>query len=466
MMSGVLAERYASDQMRELWSRTYKISAERALWISVLKAQSKCGLEISESLIADYVKVKDVIDIASIDKREMATKHDVKARIDEFNSLAGHQRIHIGMTSRDLTENIELYQIHSSLALVEMKTLALLKHLNEFISRYSDLALVARTHNVPAQLTTLGRRFATWGEELTFALTHLCQLSTRLPLKGIKGPIGTSQDLQDLFGDGYLEIEQGIAKDLGFENLLEVPSQIYPRSIDIEVISSLLQIAAAPSNIAINVRIMSGYGLVSEGFGEDQVGSSAMPHKVNARLSERVNGLTAILKGHLIMVQELAGNQWNEGDVSCSVVRRVALPDAFCAIDAILDTSMRILEDLVVDRDSISQEVKKYLPFLLTTKVLAIAVKKGLGREDAHARIRAHSIAASQNLKKNQVNNLLELIARDKSFGMDLVELESLAKPKELITGAIQQTQAFLNRSQNLVNSNPDAISYRPKESK
>ena len=346
-----------------------------------------------------------------------------------------------------------------------MKYLALLRHLNEFISKYSELALVARTHNVPAQLTTLGRRFATWGEELTFALTHLQQLSTRLPLKGIKGPIGTSQDLQDLFGDGYLEIEQGIAKELGFDNLLEAPSQIYPRSIDFEVVSSLLQIAAAPSNIAINIRIMSGYGLLSEGFGRDQVGSSAMPHKINARLSERVNGLTAILKGHLVMVQELLGNQWYEGDVSCSVVRRVALPDAFYAIDAILDTTMRILTDLTVDTDSVDSEVKKYLPFLLTTKILALAVKKGLGREDAHSLIKAHSIAASQNLKSKQVNNLLALVAEDKRLGMSLIELESLAKPGELVTGAIRQTYTFLKTSQKLVNSNPDAIAHRPKES-
>ena len=174
---------------------------------------------------------------------------------------------------------------------------------------------------------------------------------------------------------------------------------------------------------------MSGYGLLSEGFGRDQVGSSAMPHKINARLSERVNGLTAILKGHLVMVQELLGNQWNEGDVSCSVVRRVALPDAFYAIDAILDTTMRILADLAVDTVSIDNEVKRYLPFLLTTKILALAVKKGLGREDAHSLIKAHSITASQNLKSKQVNNLLALVAEDKRLGMSLIELESLAKP-------------------------------------
>jgi adenylosuccinate lyase len=165
------------------------------------------------------------------------------------------------------------------------------------------------------------------------------------------------------------------------------------------------------------------------------------------------------------MVQELLGNQWNEGDVSCSVVRRVALPDALYAIDAILDTTMRILADLAVDTDSIDNEVKKYLPFLLTTKILALAVKKGLGREDAHELIKAHSIAASQNLKSKQENNLLSLVAEDKRLGMSLIELESLAKPDELITGAIRQIQTFLKSSQKLVNSNPDAIAYRPKES-
>ena len=210
---------------------------------------------------------------------------------------------------------------------------------------------------------------------------------------------------------------------------------------------------------------MAGAELVTEGFKQGQVGSSAMPHKMNTRSCERINGLAVILRGYSSMVSELAGDQWNEGDVSCSVVRRVALPDAFHAIDAILDTTMRILADLAVDAESIDNEVKKHLPFLLTTKILALAVKKGLGREDAHSLIKAHSITASQNLKSMQENNLLTLVAEDKRLGMSLIELESLAKPEELVTGAIRQTQTFLKASQKLVNSNADAIAYRPKES-
>ena len=268
-MSGVLADRYASQEMRDIWSREFKIKAERRLWISVLETQSSLGLDVLPSVIEDYRKNEDVVDLASIDSREKITKHDVKARIDEFNELAGHQKIHIGMTSRDLTENIELFQVSSSLKVVKVKAAALLKVLADFAQEYLELPLVARTHNVPAQLTTVGRRASTWMEELLFAFDHLQSLSNRLPLKGIKGPIGTSQDLLDLFGDSGAKIEDSVATALGFNEVLAAPSQIYPRSIDYEIVTALVQLAASPANVATNIRIMSGFGLVTEGFGKD-----------------------------------------------------------------------------------------------------------------------------------------------------------------------------------------------------
>jgi adenylosuccinate lyase len=347
-MSDVLADRYASKEMREIWSREFKIKAERRLWITVLETQASLGFDVSPKVIEDYKKKIGDINLASIDAREKVTKHDVKARIDEFNALTGHQKIHMGMTSRDLTENIELFQLSASLELTQLKAAALLKHLAEFAREYLEVPIVARTHNVPAQLTTLGRRAATWMEELIYSFSHLEDILRRLPLRGIKGPIGTAQDLVDLFGDSNQIVEDSVATELGFNQLLIAPSQIYPRSIDYEIVTALVQLAGSPSNIATNIRIMSGFGLVSEGFAKDQVGSSAMPHKINARLSERVNGLIVVLKGNVVMVQELVGNQWNEGDVSCSVVRRVALPDAFYAMDAILDTTMRIIRELDV----------------------------------------------------------------------------------------------------------------------
>ncbi len=460
----ILSERYASPAMKEIWSREFKIKAERRLWIQVLKTQHSLGLEVLPRVIEDYEKNSEFIDLASIDAREVITKHDVKARIDEFNALAGHQKIHIGMTSRDLTENVELFQLSSSLKIVQLKSAALLKELANFAEKYIEIPLVARTHNVPAQLTTVGRRVATWIEELLFAFSNLQNLSDRLPMRGIKGPIGTAQDLADFFQDSSTKIEESIATQLGFDEVLIAPSQIYPRSIDYEIVTALVQLASAPSNIAINIRLMSGYGLVTEGFAKNQVGSSAMPHKVNARLSERVNGLTAVLKGNAVMIQELVGNQWNEGDVSCSAVRRVALPDSLYAIDAILDTMIRIIRELVLQRDMIQNEVDEYLPFLATTKMLSEAVKNGIGREDAHLLIKKYSLEAHGNLRKHGSNNLIELVSADSRFGFTPEFLKAMQDTSLLTESAVRQTRVMINKALEISATFPDSITYVPTD--
>jgi adenylosuccinate lyase len=464
-MSDVLADRYASKEMREIWSREFKIKAERRLWITVLETQASLGFDVSPKVIEDYKKKIGDINLASIDAREKVTKHDVKARIDEFNALTGHQKIHMGMTSRDLTENIELFQLSASLELTQLKAAALLKHLAEFAREYLEVPIVARTHNVPAQLTTLGRRAATWMEELIYSFSHLEDILRRLPLRGIKGPIGTSQDFVDLFGDSSQKVENSVATELGFNQLLIAPSQIYPRSIDYEIVTALVQLAGSPSNIATNIRIMSGFGLVSEGFAKDQVGSSAMPHKINARLSERVNGLIVVLKGNVVMVQELVGNQWNEGDVSCSVVRRVALPDAFYAMDAILDTTMRIIRELDVQTNLIAKEVNDYLPFLVTTKLLSKAVQNGMGREDAHALLKKLSISANENLKQYGRNNLFELVSSEAALGMTTEFLNSVQEPSNLTRNAIHQAQQVIEKAQGILEKFPDSLTYKPIDS-
>jgi adenylosuccinate lyase len=461
-MSGVLADRYASKEMREIWSREFKIKAERQLWITVMETQRSLGFDVSTKVIEDYNEKIEDINLASIDDREKVTKHDVKARIDEFNALAGHQKIHIGMTSRDLTENIELFQLSASLELAQLKAAALLKHLAEFAREYLEVPMVARTHNVPAQLTTLGRRAATWMEELIYSFSHVEDILRRLPLRGIKGPIGTSQDLLDLFGDSSQIVENSVATELGFNQLLIAPSQIYPRSIDYEIVTALVQLAGSPSNIATNIRIMSGFGLVSEGFAKHQVGSSAMPHKINARLSERVNGLIAVLKGNAVMVQELVGNQWNEGDVSCSVVRRVALPDSFYAIDAILDTSIRIVSDLVVHREEVQFEVDNHLPFLTSTKLLSSLLKMGMGREDAYATIKKLVNTARANLRTSGVNNFFDLVHADSSLELEDGVLDSLLDTQKLIGRAKEQTMEIILKAMNIANSHPKSLRYSP----
>jgi adenylosuccinate lyase len=369
------------------------------------------------------------------------------------------------MTSRDLTENVELFQIKTSLEVIEKKALSFLYRLGEKSLSHIDTALVARTHNVPAQVTTLGKRFATWAEELIFAIKHLQELQTRLPLRGIKGAVGTSQDAIELLGSSQSGIDQEITKALGFETLAISPSQIYPRSIDLEVLSTLVQLSAAASNMATNIRLMSGYGLVSEGFKSDQVGSSAMPHKVNARLSERLNGLAVVLKGFAFMISEISGNQWNEGDVSCSVVRRVALPDSFYAIDAILDTAINIVINLQSNEDAISAELKANLPFMLSSKVLMLCVKAGIGREEAHKIIKEHAVTASTNLRRNGENNFIELVSSDSRLGL---EKESLVKllntPLELTGDAKGQVERILAEISKLIAFSDEVTSYLPGE--
>jgi adenylosuccinate lyase len=189
--------------------------------------------------------------------------------------------------------------------------------------------IVGRSHNVPAQITTLGKRFANVAEELLYAYQRLENLIDNFPIRGLKGPVGTAQDSYDILGANYAILEDSIIESLGFDTKLDSTGQIYPRSFDYDVITSLVLLSAAPSNLATSIRLMVGHDLVSEGFKVGQVGSSAMPHKMNTRSCERINGIASILKGHSVMVGEISGNQWNEGDVSDSVVRRVVIPEAF-----------------------------------------------------------------------------------------------------------------------------------------
>ncbi|MEY3684227.1 MAG: hypothetical protein RLZZ394_58, partial [Actinomycetota bacterium] len=266
-MSDVLAERYASRAMREIWAPEAKVIRERELWIMVLRAQVSAGLKISSDEITRYEKVVDKVDLRSIENRERRLRHDVKARIEEFNELAKSQSIHLGMTSRDVTETIEATQIRDSLFLTYQRATALIQQLAIRAEEFKDLVIVGRSHNVPAQLTTLGKRFATVTEELLFALERLENLIDRYPFRGLRGPVGSAQDMTDLLGaDSHLQIEKLVAKELGFERILDSTAQIYPRSIDFEVLSTLVQLAAGPSSFATTLRLMAGLGHISEGF--------------------------------------------------------------------------------------------------------------------------------------------------------------------------------------------------------
>ncbi len=465
-ISNVLANRYASTEMASVWSAEHKIVLERHLWVAVLKAQSELGIEVPADAIAAYERVIDQVDVASIAAREAITRHDVKARIEEFCDLAGHEQIHKGMTSRDLTENVEQLQILTSLVLIRDKMVAALARLGALAAQYNETALTGRSHNVPAQITTLGKRFASAADEMLIAFDRLDDLIARYPLRGIKGPVGTSQDMLDLLGGDetkLADLEQRISHHLGFEKVLTSVGQIYPRSLDHDVTSALVQIAAGPSSLAHTIRLMAGQELVTEGFKPGQVGSSAMPHKMNTRSCERVNGFAVILRGYATMTSELAGGQWNEGDVACSVVRRVALADSFFALDGLFETFLTVLDEFGAFPAVISAELERNLPFLATTKVLMAAVRKGVGREIAHEAIKEHAVATALGLREGQPNNLIERLAGDARLGLSLTEItELISEPLEFTGAARSQVEHVIDQIDAVASLHPEAATYSP----
>ncbi|MBD52396.1 MAG: adenylosuccinate lyase [Acidimicrobiaceae bacterium] len=464
----VLATRYASAEMAVIWSAQNKVVLERELWLAVLEAQKDLGIEIDDDAVAAYRSVIADVDLDSIDRRERVTKHDVKARIEEFSSLAGYQHIHKGLTSRDLTENVEQLQIKRSLALTQERLVAVIARLAELAVQYQDTSITGRSHNVPAQMTTLGKRFANLGQETLLAYQRIEDLLTKYPLRGLKGPVGTQQDLLDLFeGDAGKvgELEERVAGQLGFSETLGAVGQIYPRSLDLDVVSALTQTASPLGNIALQVRLMAGLDLATEGFVEGQVGSSAMPHKMNTRSAERVNGFVSILRGHLTMAASISGDQWNEGDVSCSVVRRVVLPDAFFALDGAIETTLTVLEGFGSYDNVIDRELDRYLPFLATTRLLMAAIKAGVGREEAHELIKKHAVAAALEIREGTSgeNDLVERLINDPLLPLNKEIISDVLLDHEAFIGlADAQVKEFVVSATKINSEHPEAGSYRP----
>jgi adenylosuccinate lyase len=395
------------------------------------------------------------------------TRHDVKARIEEFSALAGHEHAHKGMTSRDLTENVEQLQVRLALELVRDHMVTALARLAERAAEHAALVMAGRTHNVAAQATTLGKRFANAGEELLQAYRRVDELLARYPLRGIKGPVGTQQDMLDLLGDEATvdRLEASVLAHLGFGSTLTNVGQVYSRSLDLDVVSALVQAVAGPSTLALTIRLMAGQELVTEGFAPGQVGSSAMPHKMNTRSCERVGGLAVVVRGQLSMVAELAGGQWNEGDVSDSVVRRVALPGAFLATDGLFETFLVVLDGFRAYPAVIERELTRYLPFLATTKVLMAAVRAGVGRERAHEVIQEHAMAVAQALREGAaVNDLAERLAADDRLRLDRAAIDAVLADRAGFVGtALHQVDAFCRQVEAIVADHPEAARYRPE---
>jgi adenylosuccinate lyase len=469
----VLSQRYATPEMNRIFSEEGKTLMERELWLSVLKAQRRLGMDIPDKVIERYEAAKDHVDLERIKEIELRTKHDVKAKIEAYNEAAGGvEYIHLGLTSRDLTDNVEQLQIRDAMRLIHGKYVSVLRHLLEKAEEYSGVELTGRTHHQPAQTTLLGRRFSMWAEEL---LTHLKEFEAFIedyPLRGVKGAVGTQFDMVNLLGspEKALSLERMVAQDLGFKELLDSTGQVYPRSLDFKVTSHLAALASACENFAKSLRLMAGHELVTEGFAEGQVGSSVMPHKMNTRSTERICAFSELLKMYADGASRLAGDQWEEGDVSCSATRRVIIPDAFYTADGLIETTLTVLNQMGAYPAVIGRELDRYLPFLATTEVLALAVKHGLGREEAHAAIKKHAIAEALLIRERGAsdNRLLEKLVKEPSFkavGITPEELRTVLRDKSHFVGnAHRQISAVKEKASPLLKMYSEEAKYEPRE--
>ena len=468
VIPNILAERYASEAMCRIWSPEGKVILEREFWIAVMKAQREVGIEVPEDAIMAYEAAKDRVNLESIMQRERVTRHDVKARIEEFCDLAGCEHVHKGMTSRDLTENVEQLQVYRALQEVEQKSAAVLFALSRKAEEFADIVITARTHNVAAQLTTLGKRIAMFGEEFRSSFEQLRHIIATYPARGLKGAVGTQLDVISLLEgdtDKAQRLEDQVVAHLGISQKISAVGQVYPRSLDHRVVSVLVELASGPGSFAKTLRLMAGHETASEGFAKGQVGSSAMPHKMNSRSCERINGFHTILKGYLAMSAGLAGDQWNEGDVSCSVVRRVMLPDAFLAMDGLLETLLTVLGQMEAYPAVVEKENAHYLPFLLSTTFMMEAVKSGVGRETAHEAIKEHAVAAVKALRTGEIseNDFVDRLAGDERLGMSREQLVGiLDRGRESSGAAKAQISGFTDSVAALKEDYPQAASYAP----
>ena len=469
--TNILSQRYATPEMNAIFSEKGRILSERGLWIAVMKAQTKLGLDIPSEAIERYELAADDINLKRIEEIEARTRHDVKAKIEAFSEVADVDGyLHLGMTSRDLTDNVEQMQIKQASQLVFGKYVSVLRHFLDKSEEYRNILLTARTHHQPAQLTLLGRRMAMWAEELQTHLHEMEEFIENYPLRGIKGPVGTQADMLRLLETPLAvhKLEEMVAEHLGFKDVLVSPGQVYPRSLDFSLISKLSSLAAPCENYALGMRLMAGYELVTEGFADGQVGSSAMPHKMNTRSSERMWSFAELLKMYADGASRLSGQQWEEGDVSCSALRRVILPDAFYTSDGLCETTLTVLNEMGTYPVMISNEIDRYLPFLATTQILAEAVRVGMDREQAHGVIKKHAVAEALRMRDGERggehSQLIERLAADRLFigyGITPHRLEEiLAERGSFLGGAHKQIDTVIERADYFLTEYPEAAAY------
>lgn len=443
-----LCTRYAGNNMQRIFSDDNRYGIWRRLWLALAKGEKALGLEITEQMISEMESNLDNIDYETVARREKEVRHDVMAHVYAFGLVAPHAKpiIHLGATSCFVTDNGDIIIFREAMLEIRNKMLAVVKNLKNLAERYKWLPCLAYTHLQPAQLTTVGKRFTLYIQDLLMDLEALDFALSQLKLRGVKGTTGTQASFLTLFdgdGDKVDRLEKFVAKEMGFDKVFDVSGQTYTRKLDYTILSALSAIAQSAYKFSNDMRILQSRKEMEEPFEKNQIGSSAMAYKRNPMRSERMGSLARFVLTLPLNEAVTASTQWFERTLDDSANRRITIPQAFLALDGVLSLYENITSAPVVYEKVVLKHVREELPFMATESILMEAVKQGGDRQELHEIIRVCSMQAAENVKKNGgENNLIELLAQRREF--EKINLDRLTDPALFVGRAQKQTERYL----------------------
>ena len=446
-----LSSRYADKEMKYLFSPDFKFSTWRRLWIALAESEMELGLPVTREQVEEMKQHITDINYEVAEAREKVVRHDVMSYVYAFGQQCPKAMpiIHLGATSCYVGDNTDVIIMTEALRVVRRKLVAVVRVLADFAMKYKDLPTLAFTHFQPAQPTTVGKRATLWIQDLLMDLEDVEYQLSKAKLLGSKGTTGTQASFLELF-DGDMEkvraIDEKVAEKMGYQSCFAVSGQTYSRKLDSQMLNILSGIAQSAAKFSNDIRLLQHLKEVEEPFEKGQIGSSAMAYKRNPMRSERIASLARYVVADALNPAMTASTQWFERTLDDSANKRISVPEAFLAVDAILNLYLNVSDGLVVYPKVIEKHLRAELPFMATENIMMDAVKRGGNRQELHERVRVHSMAASRRIKEEGADcDLLERIAGDPVFGVTLEELQDILQPEKYVGCAPQQTEAFVH---------------------
>ena len=463
-----LNSRYASKEMQEMFSSDMKFKTWRKLWIALAEAEKELGLNITDEQIAELKSFQEKINYEVAIKKEAEVRHDVMAHVHAYGEQCPTAKpiIHLGATSCYVGDNTDVIVMTEALKLIKKKMINVINLLSKFALEYKSLPTLAFTHFQPAQLTTVGKRACLWLQELLMDLEDVDYQLSKAKLLGSKGTTGTQASFLELFDGDHEKVkklEQIIAEKMGYDSVFPVSGQTYSRKLDSQMLNVLSGIAQSAYKFSNDIRLLQHLKEIEEPFEKSQIGSSAMAYKRNPMRTERISSLARYVIVDALNPAITASTQWFERTLDDSANKRISIPEAFLAVDAILSIYMNVVDGLVVYPKVIEQRIMSELPFMATENIMMQAVKKGGDRQELHEKIRVHSMEAAKKVKVEGLSNdLMDRIAADPTFNLNINELKNILKPALYIGRSSEQVQDFVdNDIQPILQENQDLLGIK-----